>query len=51
MVFGGRTGGDGLLVRQFQEQQKRQLLNIIAVGQAVIPQDVAVIPKLLNKLN
>ncbi len=44
------NGGFDLLVRHFQEQQKRQLLNVIAVGQAVIPQDVAVVPKLLNEL-
>src|ERR1022692_2712089 len=48
---GGRLveGRLRLLVRHFQEQQKRQLLHVIAVGQAVIPQDVAVVPELLNK--
>jgi hypothetical protein len=30
----------GLLDRHFQEQQKRQLLDVIAVGQTVITQDV-----------
>src|ERR1019366_9576829 len=39
----------GLLIRHFQEQQKRQLLDVVAVGQAVVPQDVAVVPKLLDK--
>ncbi len=39
-----------LLVRHFQEQQKRQLLDVIAVGQAVIAQDVAVVPELLDEL-
>ena len=37
-----------LLVRHFQEQQKRQLLDVIAVGQAVVAQDVAVVPELLD---
>ena len=44
------NGGFDLLVRHFQEQQKRQLLNVIAVGKAVIPQDVAVIPKFLKPM-
>ena len=39
-----------LLVRHFEEQQKRQLLDVVAVGQAVIPQDVAVVPELLDEL-
>ncbi len=38
-----------LLVRHFQEQQKRQLLDVVAVGQAVIAQDVAVVPEFLNE--
>ena len=39
----------GLLIRHFQEQQKRQLLDVIAVGQAVIAKDVAVVPELGNE--
>ena len=45
------NGGLRLLIRHFQEQQKRQLLDVIAVGQAVIPQDVAVVPELLDELS
>ena len=37
-----------LLIRHLEEEQKRQLLDIIAVRQPVIAQDVAVIPKLLD---
>ena len=44
------NGGLALLVRHFQEQQKRQLLDVIAVGQPVIPQDVAVVPEFLDEL-
>ena len=44
------NGGLRLLVRHLQEQQKRQLLDVVAVGQAVIPQDVAVVPELLDEL-
>lgn len=39
-----------LLIGHFQEKQIGQLLHIIAVGKTVIPQDVAIIPKLLNQL-
>ena len=39
----------GLLIRHFQEEQKRQLLHVIAVGQTVIPQDVAIVPELLDE--
>jgi len=38
-----------LLVRHFQEQQKRELLDLVAVGQPVIAQDVAVVPELLDE--
>ena len=38
-----------LLVCHFQKQQKRQLLDVIAVRQAIIPQDVAVVPELLDE--
>ena len=39
-----------LLVRHFQEEQKRELLDVVAVRQTVIPQDVAVVPKFLDEL-
>ena len=39
-----------LLVRHLEKQQKRQLLDIIAVGEPVIPQDIAVVPEFLNQL-
>ena len=37
----------GLLVRHFQEQQIGQLFHIIAVTDAVIAEDIAVIPEFL----
>ncbi len=40
----------GLLIRHFEEQEKRQLLDVIAVGQAVIAQDIAIVPELLDEL-
>ena len=36
------------LLSHLEEQQKRQLLHIIAVGQTVIAENVAIIPKLLE---
>ena len=39
-----------LLLRHLQEQQERQLLDVIAVRQPVVPQDVAVVPELLDEL-
>jgi len=39
-----------LLIRHLQEQEKRQLLDVVTIGQPVIPQDVAVIPEFLNEL-
>jgi hypothetical protein len=39
-----------LLIRHLEEEQKRQLLDVIAVRQPVIAQDVAVIPEFLNEL-
>ena len=38
-----------LLIRHLGEQQKRQLLHRIAVGQTVIAETVAVVPKFLNE--
>ena len=37
-----------LLVRHLQEQQERELLDVVLIGQAVVPQDVAIVPELLN---
>ena len=37
-----------LLVRHLEEEQKRQLLDVIAVRQPVIAQDVAVVPEFLD---
>ena len=37
-----------LLVRHLQEEQERQLLDVVAIGEAVVAQDVAVVPELLN---
>ena len=42
----GRTR---LLIRHFEEQQKRQLLHIIAVGQTIVEENVALVPKLLDE--
>ena len=39
-----------LLIRHFQEQQIGQLLHVVAIRQAIIPEDVAVVPKFLNEL-
>src|ERR1043166_3312462 len=39
-----------LLVRHFKEQQKRELLNVVAIRKAVIPKDIAIIPELGNEL-
>lgn len=38
-----------LFIRNLEEQQKRQLLHIIAAGQTVIAQDVAVVPEFLDE--
>ena len=39
-----------LLVRHLEKQQKRQLLDVIAIRQPVIAQDVAVVPEFLDEL-
>jgi hypothetical protein len=53
-VLGNRRrlveGWPALLIRHLKKQQKGQLLDIIPVRQAVIAQDVAVVPEFLNKL-
>ena len=38
-----------LLVGHLEEEQKGELLDVVAVRQAVIPQDVAVVPELLDE--
>ncbi len=38
-----------LFIRHFQEQEEGQLLDIIPVGKAVITEDVAVVPELLDE--
>jgi hypothetical protein len=50
IASGWLNGGASLFIRRFKEQQKRQLLHVIAVGQAVFAEDVAVIPELLDEL-
>ncbi len=37
------------LVRHFEEQQKSELLYVIAVRKTVIAQDVAVVPKFVDE--
>src|SRR6185312_11842602 len=37
-----------LLIGHLQEQQKRQLLDVVLVGQPVVTQDVAIVPELAN---
>jgi hypothetical protein len=48
---GGRfvEGRLRLLVGHLQEEQERQLLDVIAIGQAVVAEDIAVVPELLDQ--
>ena len=39
-----------LLVRHLQEEQEGELLDVVAVGEAVVAEDVAVVPELLDDL-
>src|SRR5437016_4660964 len=39
-----------LLIRHFKKQQKCELFNVIAVGQTVIAENVAVVPEFLDEL-
>ena len=39
-----------LLVRHLQEEEARELLDIVAVGEAVVSENVAVVPQLLDDL-
>ena len=55
-VFAPGDGGGfvegrfGLLIGHFEEQEEGELLDVVAVGEAVIPEDVAVVPELLDEL-
>ena len=46
--MGSRLNGAGLLVGHLQEQQIRELLEVVAVRQSVVAQDVAVVPELVD---
>jgi hypothetical protein len=39
----------GALMRHLEEEQVSELLDVIAVGEAVIAEDVAVIPELVDE--
>ena len=39
-----------MLVRHLEEQEVGQLLDIVAVGEAVVTEDVAIVPELLDNL-
>jgi hypothetical protein len=43
------NGRLALLIRHFEEEQKRELLDIITIGETIIAKDVAVVPQLLNE--
>ena len=49
MKAGRLNGGSRLLVGHLQEQQVRQLLEVVAVREAVVAQDVAVAPQALDE--
>src|SRR5882724_1364166 len=38
----------GLLVRHFQEEQERELFDVVAVGEAVVAEKIAVVPEFLD---
>jgi hypothetical protein len=38
------------IIRHFQEQQKRELFHVVAVGKAIVSEDVAAIPEFLDEL-
>ncbi len=38
-----------LLIRHLEKEEEGQLLDIVPIGEAVIPEDVAVVPELLDK--
>jgi hypothetical protein len=52
----GRDGGGvvvwrlGALVGHLEEEEVGQLLDVVAVGEAVVAQDVAVVPEFLDDL-
>ena len=39
-----------LLVRHLQEEEVRELLDVVAVGEPVVPKDIAVVPEFLDDL-
>ena len=39
----------GALVRHFEEEQIGELLDVIAIGEAVIAEDVAVVPEFVDE--
>ena len=45
LLSGGRDCSSAIL----KEQQKRQLLNVVAIRETIVPQDIAIIPKFLNQ--
>lgn len=47
---GTAPGGLGLLVGHLEEEQVGELLDVVAVGEAVVAEDVAVVPELLDDL-
>ena len=42
------NGGLTLLVRHLEEQEVRQLLDIVAIADAVVAEDVAIVPEALD---
>src|ERR671926_1486893 len=47
---GTAPGRQGLLVGHLEEEQVGELLNVVAVGEAVVAEQVAVAPELLDDL-
>ena len=45
---GGRVANFAPLVVHFEEKEVRKLLNVVAVGEAVVAQDGAVVPEALH---
>lgn len=40
----------GLLIGHFEEEQERELFDVVTVGEAVIPKDVALVPEFVDEL-
>lgn len=47
-MMGSGLEGARLLGHHFEEEQEGELLDVVLIGGAVVPQDVAVIPELLD---